>query len=316
MSIVCVGNAICDLLASVPAGFVEQVGLTPGSMNLIDAERANELRSKIEVDKVDAGGSAANTAFGIASFGGKATFTGRIADDEYGKLYMDSLASAGVRYAGGVADTDESTGTSVILIEPGGQRTMNTNLGAANLFSPADITSDLLADVEMIYVELYLWDQPTAREAITQIVTQTKAVGVSVALSLSDVFCIERHSESVLELIRDSVDIAFGNTGEWDYLLGLEPGLTHTDLVDTAWITKGPSGAQVITSSDNLDVAAVQVASVIDTTGAGDQFAAGVLYGTVSGLSLAESGRLGSEAAAEVISHIGPRPQKKFSEFL
>ncbi len=316
MTIVCVGNAICDLLASVPSGFVEQEGLTPGSMNLVEDERSKDLQAKVEVSKVDAGGSAANTAFGIASFGGQASFIGRVADDEFGKLYIESLSEANVSYAGGVAPKPESTGTSIILIEAGGQRTMNTNLGAATEFSQADIQAGFLENAKMIYVELYLWDRPSAKEAITYIVNTAKEAGVTVALSLSDVFCIERHSESVLELIKASVDLVFGNVAEWEALLALEPGLTHTSLVDTAWITKGKQGAEVLTKDESVEIPAISVEKVIDSTGAGDQFAAGVLYGAAHGLSLAESGRLGVAAATETISHIGPRPEKPFSEFL
>lgn len=316
MTIVCVGNAICDLLASVPSGFVEQVGLTPGSMNLIDDQRTRDLQSKINVSKVEAGGSAANTAFGVASFGGQASFIGRVADDELGKLYTDSLAEAGVHYAGGTAAQSASTGTSVILIEPGGQRTMNTNLGAASEFAVTDIQPDFLDKAKIIYVELYLWDRPSAKEAITQIVNKAREAGVKVALSLSDVFCIERHSDSVLELIKGSVDLVFGNVAEWEALLSLEFGLTHNSLVETAWITRGKQGAQVLTVDESVEVSAISVEKVIDSTGAGDQFAAGVLYGTAHGLPLAESGRLGVAAATETITHIGPRPQKSFSTFL
>lgn len=319
VDVVGVGNAIVDVIGHATDSFLTEEGLTKGSMALIDEDRAHELYGLMG-DAVEAsGGSAANTIAGIASFGGAASYIGKVRDDVLGTVYAADMAACGVSFDMTAATGGPATGRSLIFVTPDAQRTMNTFLGISSLLTPDDIEPDTVTSASILFCEGYLWDVESAKQAIRRAMSLAADSGSRVALTLSDTFCVERHHEEFLELVAGPVDILFANKAELaalyesDFETAIDKVRTDVSL---GCLTRGAEGSVLVTSDDTVEVPAVEVAPVVDTTGAGDQYAAGVLYGLSQHMSLADAGLLGSTAAAEVISHVGPRPEKPLSSFL
>jgi sugar/nucleoside kinase (ribokinase family) len=258
------------------------------------------------------GGSAANTMCGVASFGGRAAYIGKVHDDELGQVFGHDLRAVGIAFRPGSPEADTPTGRCIIVVTPDAQRTMSTYLGVSSLFSPPDIDVAAVAAGKVLYMEGYLYDRPAAKEAFRVAASVAHAHGRQVSLTLSDSFCVDRHREDFRGLVADEVDILFGNEDELMSLYEVDTfdaavAAVRADCALAA-ITRGRHGCVVITADEVLAVPAEQVERVLDTTGAGDLFASGFLFGYTDGRSLAECARLGSLAAAEVISHVGARP--------
>lgn len=319
VDVVGVGNAIVDVIGHATDSFLAEEGLTKGSMALIDEDRAHELYGLMG-DAIEAsGGSAANTIAGIASFGGAASYIGKVRDDVLGTVYAADMAACGVSFDMTAATGGPATGRSLIFVTPDAQRTMNTFLGISSLLTPDDIVPDTVTSASILFCEGYLWDVESAKQAIRRAMSLAADSGSRVALTLSDTFCVERHHEEFLELVAGPVDILFANKAELavlyesDFETAIDKVRTDVAL---GCLTRGAEGSVLVTADETVEVPAVEVAPVVDTTGAGDQYAAGVLYGLSQHMSLADAGLLGSTAAAEVISHVGPRPEKPLSSFL
>jgi sugar/nucleoside kinase (ribokinase family) len=308
-----IGNAIVDVIARTEEDFLVRNALVKGSMRLIDTEEAERLYGLMAAAIEASGGCAGNTAAGVASFGGAAAFIGKVADDQLGAIYRHDMKGTGVAFATPALAGGAPTARSMILITPDCERTMNTYLGAANELAPADIDRDTVAASAITYLEGYLWDPPPAKEAFRKAAEYAHAAGRRVALTLSDSFCVDRYRAEFLGLIRDgSVDILFANQAEMHSLY--ETGDFDTAVAALrndcrlAAVTLGADGALVVTPQGVERVPATPVETVVDTTGAGDLFAAGFLFGEARRMPHADCARLGALAAAEVISHIGPRP--------
>ncbi|WP_157016269.1 adenosine kinase [Mesorhizobium xinjiangense] len=312
--VLCVGNAIVDILARCDDDFLVANGIVKGAMNLIDAERAELLYERMGPAIEASGGSAGNTAAGIASFGGRTAFFGKVADDHLGKLYRHDIRAQGVAF-----DTDPLAGTpptarSMIFVTPDGERSMNTYLGACVELGPVDVEENKASGAKVTYFEGYLWDPPRAKEAIRLSAEAAHAAGREVSMTLSDAFCVDRYREEFLELMRSgTVDIVFANESELKSLYqtsSFEAGLEAIRKdCRLAAVTRSEKGSVIVRGEETVEVEAMAIDKLVDTTGAGDLYAAGFLFGYTSGRSLADCGRLGSFAAGLVIQQIGPRPQ-------
>ena len=312
LDVVAVGSAIVDVLAGADDATLEDLGLVKGTMALVDAERADALYASMGPAVEVSGGSAANTAAGVASFGGAAAFMGKVADDQFGAVFTHDIRAVGVEYATPPAVAGPATARCLVLVTPDAQRTMSTYLGAATALGSGDIDEDLVGRARFTYVEGYLWDPPEAIHALRRAMDAAHAAGGRVALSLSDPFCVARHRQEFLDLLDGEVDVLFANEEEIVSLL--EAG-SFEDAVaavrgrcEVAALTRGPLGSVVVSEGPAIRVPAAPVAEVIDTTGAGDLYAAGFLFGLAREADLERCARLGSLAAAEVISHMGARP--------
>lgn len=318
IDVVGIGNAIVDVLAQADDAFISAEQLAKGTMALIDEARAHALYNKMGPGIEASGGSAANTIAGIASLGGKAAYIGKVADDGLGKVFSHDLRAAGVRYETPPLTGGPATARCLILVTPDAQRTMNTFLGASVEFQPGDIDRDLVAAAQVTYLEGYLFDRPSAKEAFRQAGAIAHEAGRKVSLSLSDPFCVDRHRADFRELIRGHVDILFANESEICSLYETKDFYAAAAMVrneaEIAVLTRSEKGAVVITAKQETEVPAAPVAKVVDTTGAGDLFAAGFLYGFTRGKDMAHCARLGALCAAEIISHFGARPESKLSD--
>ena len=309
-----IGNAIVDVISQVPDAFLVKHKLAKGAMTLIAEAPAKVLLAAMGTTTTIAGGSAANTVIGAADLGCAARFVGRVRDDSLGTSYSEGLREAGVAFSVPYATAGPSTGRCFILVTPDGQRTMNTYLGACQDLSEADIEAETIAAARVIYLEGYLWDPPAAKAAFLKAARLAHAADRKVALSLSDAFCVDRYRDEFIGLVRDGVvDILFANEAELT-------SLYQTDDFDAAIaqlrsasplavVTRSEKGCVVLSSGTAVAVPAVPVSRVVDTTGAGDLFAAGFLAGFVRGLDHTTSAKLGALAASEIIQHIGARPQ-------
>lgn len=318
VDVVGVGNAIVDVIAQATDEFVADQGLAKGSMSLIDETRAHELYSLMGPGIEASGGSVANTVAGIASFGGAASFIGKVRNDQLGNVYSHDMQASGVNFEATPADDGPATGRSLILVTPDAQRTMNTFLGISSLLEPDDIVPEAVERGHVLFCEGYLWDVESAKQAIRRAMTLASEAGNRVALTTSDTFCVERHHAEFLELIAGPVDILFANEAELAtlYECDFDDAVEKVRAsVELGCLTRGAKGSLLITADETVVIEAENLGPVVDTTGAGDQYAAGVLIGLARGMSLAESGRLGSLAAAEVISHVGPRPLRPLASF-
>jgi sugar/nucleoside kinase (ribokinase family) len=311
--VVAVGNAIIDLLKGVPDAFLAEENIAKDAMTLIDEARADHLTERMAGAVVAAGGSAANTMTGVASFGGKAGYIGKVADDELGARFTAEFRAAGVAFDTPPRPAPPGTARSLIAVTPDGHRSMNTYLGASTLLSPQDIDADLIAAGATLFLEGYLFDRDEAKAAFVRAAEVARSAKRKVSLTLSDVFCVERHRDSFKHLVAGHVDILFSNERE---ILSL---YEENDLgaalaaackaCPVVIVTRSEAGSLISANGDTVHVNAFPVAHVVDTTGAGDQYAAGFLFGYARGHSLTECGALASLAAAEVISHMGPRPE-------
>jgi adenosine kinase len=309
-----IGNAIFDVLVRTDEDFLSSHGMTKGGMALIDEARAAAIYRDMGPATEMSGGSAANTIVGVASLGAPAAYIGKVRDDQIGRLYTHDIRAAGVAFETAPAPDGPATGCSYILVTPDGERTMNTYLGAAQELMPGDIDPAQVEASVIVYLEGYLWDPKNAKEAFVKASTIAHGAGRQVALTLSDSFCVDRYRGEFLDLMRNgTVDLVFANESELR-------SLYQTADFDTALrqlradiklsvVTRSEKGCVVASRDGAVAVPAFPIEKVVDTTGAGDLFAAGFLFGLVRGASHENAGRLGALAAAEVIQHIGARPQ-------
>ena len=310
--VVGIGNALVDVIAHADDAFIHRESLVKGSMTLIETERAVSLYTALGSAVEMSGGSAANTMCGIASLGGRAAYIGKVSDDDLGLVFGHDLRAVGVAFRPGVPEADMPTGRCIIVVTPDAQRTMNTYLGVSSLLCVPDVDLATVAAGRVLYMEGYLFDRPEAKQAFRRAAQVAHEHDRMVSLTLSDSFCVDRHRDDFRALVADEVDILFGNEDE---LMSLYQVETFDDAVSAvrrdcslAAITRGSLGCVIVTSDDVIHVSAEPVQHVLDTTGAGDLFASGFLFGYTHDRDLAECARLGSIAAAEVISHVGPRP--------
>ncbi len=319
VDVVGVGNAIVDVITNASDDFVVGQGMEKGAMNLIDEARAQQLYGLVEGAVEASGGSAANTVAGVASFGGTAGYIGKVSADELGRVFTDDMRQAGVGFDVPHAQSGPATARCLIFVTPDAQRTMNTYLGISSHLEPEDVSETTVQAGAILFCEGYLWDMPSAKTAIRRAMELARQAGRQVALTVSDSFCVERHHAEFLDLIDGPVDILFANEAEMAALYQCDYD-EAVDIVrskvDLGCLTRGKKGSLLVTADEVIEIAAEEIAPVVDTTGAGDQYAAGVLFGLARGLPLAEAGRLGSLAAAEVISHVGPRPLRPLKELL
>jgi sugar/nucleoside kinase (ribokinase family) len=309
-----IGNAIFDVLVQTDEGFLARHGMTKGGMSLIGEDRAAAIYKDMGPAVEMSGGSAANTIVGIASLGARAAYIGKVRDDQIGRLYMHDIRAAGVGFETRPATDGPATGCSYILVTPDGERTMNTYLGAAQELAPADIDPSQVAASALLYLEGYLWDPKNAKEAFVKAARIAHGAGRQVALTLSDAFCVDRYRDEFLDLMRNgTVDLVFANEAELHSLYqtsDFDTALTQMRKdAKLAVVTRSEKGCVVASKDGVLAVPAFAVEKILDTTGAGDLFAAGFLFGLARGVGHEEAGRLGALAAAEVIQHIGARPQ-------
>ncbi|MFZ2030234.1 MAG: adenosine kinase [Vitreimonas sp.] len=311
--VVAVGNAIIDILQPVPDAFLAQEAISKGAMTLIDEERADHLTSVFSSATVAAGGSAANTVTGISSFGGKTGYIGKVASDDLGAQFTREFRAAGVSFNTSARDGQPGTARCLIAVTPDGQRSMSTYLGASTLLSASDIDPELIRSGAVLFLEGYLFDRDEAKAAFVRAAEIARAAKRKVSLTLSDLFCVERHRESFKQLVAHHVDILFANEAEIlalyqtnDLKAALAAAQAACPIVA---VTRSQHGSVVVTETGETAVAPMPVAKVVDTTGAGDQYAAGFLFGHARGRPIAECGALASLAASEVIAHMGPRPE-------
>ncbi|MGC1860212.1 MAG: adenosine kinase [Methylocystis sp.] len=316
-----IGNAIVDVLSSAEDDALVTAGLHKGAMQLVDEKRSGELYALMGPTTVVSGGSAANTMAGLASLGRSAAFVGKVKDDDAGREFAHDIRKAGVGFDTPCASDGAATARCLIFVTPDGQRTMNTFLGACQALGPDDIDDSLAASAKVLYMEGYLWDPPDAKSAFLKAAKISRAHGRKVALSLSDAFCVDRYRDEFLGLIRDGVvDILFANESEAhalyqtaDFDTALKELQREANLLGV--VTRSAQGAVVVQGASVVSAPAFPVETVIDTTGAGDLFAAGFLAGFTRDLPHDKSAALGAFAAAEVISHFGARPQKDLLQF-
>jgi sugar/nucleoside kinase (ribokinase family) len=316
--VVGIGNALVDVLSHETDEFLVEHGLAKGTMTLIDADLAEGLYAAMGPAVEMSGGSAANTMVGIASFGGRSAFVGRVADDELGKVFAHDIRAAGVEFTTSPADGRVPSGRCLVVVTPDAQRTLHTFLGASAQLGSADLDLELVASAQVLYLEGYLWDEPDAKDALRHAARNAHETGNRVAFTLSDGFCVDRHRAEFLELVEHHVDVLFANEAEITALYEVgefDDALQAVrEQCEIAALTRSEKGAVIVTRDEVHIIDAHPVAHVVDTTGAGDLFAAGFLHGLTHGYDLGTAGRLGALAAAEVISHLGARPERRLAE--
>lgn len=319
LDVLCIGNAIVDIIARCEDDFLVENDITKAAMNLIDAERAELLYSRMGPAIEASGGSAGNTAAGVASFGGKAAFFGKVAEDHLGGIYGHDIRSQGVLFRTAPLKAPPPTARSMIFVTPDGERSMNTYLGACVELGPEDVEPDVVAAAKVSYFEGYLWDPPLAKKAILACAEIAHANGREMSMTLSDPFCVDRYRDEFLELMRSgTVDIVFANEHE---AMSLYQTASLESAVEAlaadcrmAIITRGENGSIIAAGTERTAIPAIEIDNLVDTTGAGDLYAAGFLYGYTSGHPLEQCGHLGSLAAGLVIQQIGPRPMQSLEQ--
>ena len=316
-----VGNAIVDIIARSEDDFLVAQEITKGAMNLIDADRAEHLYAAMGPAIEASGGSAGNTAAGIASLGGRAAYLGKVADDHLGGVFTHDIRAIGCAFEAKPLVNGAPTARSMIFVTPDGQRSMNTFLGACVELSPEDVDAAMVAASAITYFEGYLWDAPNAKAAIREAARLSHEAGRKTAITLSDSFCVDRFREEFLDLMRTgAVDIVFANDSEVKVLYQTSDLFAALDAIQKdvplAVVTRGEDGSTVVTPDGIIHVKAQAIDKLEDTTGAGDLYAAGFLFGLSQGRSLEDCAKIGGLAAAEVIQHIGPRPQVSLKDLL
>jgi sugar/nucleoside kinase (ribokinase family) len=318
--LVAIGNAIVDVLAQVEEEFLTAEGMNKGHMEMVDASRMAELMEKLRPIRQCSGGSAANTAAALAQMGNDVAFIGRVCDDAQGALFLHDMHALGIAYDTPPAATGKPTAGCLVCVTPDAERTMSTYIGASAEITPADIDARRIESSAILYVEGYLWDEPHAKDALRFAINTAKAAHRKVALTLSDTFCVNRHRAEFLELIRHDVDILFANEHEAKALFETENMSVAVrsllPLVDVAVVTQSEQGAILLHRQEEYYVPAEIVADVVDTTGAGDLFAAGFLHGLLAGWNLQKSARLGHRCAARIIGQIGARAEHGLTALL
>ena len=312
--VLCIGNASVDIIAQCDDDFLVENGIIKGAMNLIDADRAELLYSRMGPAIEASGGSAGNTAAGVASFGGRAAYFGKISNDHLGGIYTHDIRAQGVAFDTKPLTGEPPTARSMIFVTPDGERSMNTYLGACVELGPEDVETEKAKGAKVTYFEGYLWDPPRAKEAIRLTAEHAHAAGREVSMTLSDSFCVDRYRDEFLDLMRSgTVDIVFANESELKALYqtsSFEAGLEaiRRDCKFAA-VTRSELGSIIVSAAGTVPVDAIEIEKLVDTTGAGDLYAAGFLFGYTAGRPLADCGKLGSLAAGLVIQQIGPRPR-------
>jgi len=311
--VVGIGNAIVDVIARADDAFLAAKKLAKGAMTLIDEAQADALYAAMGPGTESSGGSAGNTMAGIASLGGKGAYIGKVRNDQLGQVFAHDMRAIGVAFDSKAAAAGPSTARCLILVTPDAQRTMNTYLGACVNLGPGDVDEAVVKDAHVTYLEGYLWDPPQAKEAFVKAAKIAHAAGRKVSLSLSDAFCVDRHRESFRDLVANHVDILFANESEIKSLYEVEGFDAALQAVrgscEIACLTRSEKGSVIVAGEEVHVIDAERAGAVVDTTGAGDLYASGFLYGWTHGYGLARAGRIASVAAAEAISHVGARPQ-------
>ena len=320
LDVVGIGNAIVDVIAKTEEAFLKTHGLTKAAMTLIDAERAESLYGVMGAGIEASGGSAANSMAGLASLGGRAGFIGKVRDDQLGGIFAHDIRAAGVQFQTPAATSGLPTARCLIFVTSDAQRTMQTFLGASTDLGPADVDEAMIAAAAVTYLEGYLWDKPQAKEAFLRAAAAAHKAGRKVSLTLSDAFCVDRHRADFKRLVKDHVDVLFANEAE---ILSLYETASFDEAVaqvrgdcDVAALTRSEKGAVIVAGDKTHAVAAEPIAKLVDTTGAGDLYAAGFLYGYTRALPLPVCGRIGAIAAAEIIGHYGARPEVKLADLV
>jgi len=320
LDVVGIGNAIVDVISSADDAFLVRHGMPKGAMMLIDESRAQAIYAAMGSTIVASGGSAANTIAGITSLGGRAGFIGKVRDDALGAEFRHDITAIGAAFRTPAATEGPATARCLIVVTPDAQRTMNTFLGACATLGPDDLDAALIRSATFTYLEGYLYDQPLAQQAFREAADIAHTAGRKVALSLSDVFCVQRHRAAFLALVERHVDVLLGNEAEVTALFetdDLEAAFVELrDVTDLCAVTRSAAGSVIIAGAERIDVPPAPVARVVDTTGAGDLYAAGFLYGLTRGAPLRACGDLGSLAAAEAIGHFGARPQVRLKDLI
>ncbi len=311
--VVGIGNAIVDIIARCDDAFLSKHDLAKGFMRLVPAEEAGRLYEAMGPAIERSGGSAANTIAGLASFGAKCGFIGRVASDQFGGIFRHDIRSLGVAYETPPALDGAPTARCLILVTPDGERTMNTYLGASVDFAPQDVDAAMIEGAKIVYLEGYLFDREEAKAAFKEAAQLAREAGAKVALTLSDAFCVDRHRSDFLALIREDANIVFANESEITALYQVNSFAEAADAAmrdcELAVLTRAEAGSVIVSKGETFEIAPRRVEEVVDLTGAGDLYAAGFLFGLTRGAPLDACGKLGSLAAAEAIGHIGARPE-------
>ncbi len=314
------GNAIVDVLARTDDAFLERHDLRKGTMALIDRHQADALYGQLNEPVERSGGSAGNTIAAIAELGATCAYVGKVADDALGAAFTEGMRASGTHFTTSPLHGGAPTARCIVLVTPDAQRTMNTYLGACTELSPSDVDEAVIQSSQVTYLEGYLWDKPHAKEACLKAMRAANAAGRKVALSLSDPFCVDRHRDEFLTLVKEHVDLLFANEAEICSLYRASDLGTAADAVrrdcEIAALTRSADGALLVNGDNTYEIAAEPVEQVVDTTGAGDLYAAGFLFGFTQQRTLPECGRLGALCAAEVISHFGARPEARLSTWI
>ena len=317
--VLCIGNAIVDIIAQCDEAFLTENGIIKGAMNLIDTARSDLLYARMGPALEASGGSAGNTAAGVASLGGRAAFFGKVSSDELGRIYTHDIRAQGVAFDTRPLKGAPPTARSMIFVTPDGERSMNTYLGACVELGPEDVEADKARGAKVTYFEGYLWDPPRAKEAIRLTASHAHAAGREVSMTLSDSFCVDRYRDEFLDLMRSgTVDIVFANSHEIKSLYqtsSFEMALAAIRKdCRIAAVTRSEKGSMIVRGDETFVIQATEIGELVDTTGAGDLYAAGFLYGYTAGLDLQHCGDLGSLAAGLVIQQIGPRPRQNLRQ--
>ena len=315
-----IGNAIVDVISAEPETRIIELGLNKGAMTIVDKELAERIYDQMAQKVETSGGSAANTLAGIASLGGRGAYIGKVKNDILGKIFCKDLMNAGVVHKTVPSSEGLPTARCLVFVTPDAERTMQTYLGISVNLGPRDIDREAIIASDIIYLEGYLFDPPKAKEAFIEASKLAHGAGRKVALSLSDAFCVDRHRSEFLNFISLHADILFANEAEITSLFEVKNFKEAVELIPSycnlAVMTQGDQGCTIVRNNENFEVPASQVEKVIDTTGAGDLFAAGFLFGLSNGHTIPDCGKIGSIAAAEIITHYGARPDKSLAKLL